>query len=465
MKRCLISFIFVLGFGQVMWEREVIDTVNDPSCFAMFNALALDTSGIPGVVYCDDAIHNIFYARRLGGNWQKEIVDSGFSVAFGYSLTYDYNNIPHMSYYRVNEQNSQTTLLCYAFRDSTGWHISVIDTIVYRFPDWTEVKSSIALDTLGLPNIAYIHHDSIESQYIKYAHYDGMTWDISTVEYNGQANSRDWSPTLKFNKHNIPHIAFREQIGYGVNSLKIYVYDSLNGWVMKWIMYIDLSAPSLDFELDKDQYPHIAYCGGGDLEYRWWDGSSWHIDTITSIGWIGVRITLELDNYDRPHIAFKRDMQSKAIYCYKDVTWHMSLLCDSTDGVFRCDLGLEIDKYNVIHAVYSCDSFITGFFKHAWRGLVGMEESMSKEGVSDLTISTFPTDGCLTFRYRVLFEGEIEISIYDITGSRCALIKRERASPGSYQERIEIKGLTSGIYFLVLRQNNEQVSKKFLLIK
>ncbi|MEO0190162.1 MAG: hypothetical protein ABIL18_04195, partial [candidate division WOR-3 bacterium] len=167
MKKCLIFFIFVLGSGQAMWEREVIDTVSSPSNFAVFNSLALDTSGIPGVVYCDDAIHKIFYARRLENEWQKEIADSGFSVSFGYSLIYDNNNIPHMSYYRVNDQNSQYTLLCYAFRDYNGWHISVIDTIWYRFPGWTDIKSSIALDTLGLPGIAYIQHDSIEAQYIK----------------------------------------------------------------------------------------------------------------------------------------------------------------------------------------------------------------------------------------------------------------------------------------------------------
>ena len=285
------------------------------------------------------------------------------------------------------------------------------------------------------------------------------------MEYNGLINSRDDGPVLKFNNHNIPHIAFKQHFN-NTDSLKIYTYDSLNNWVMGWAIHLfNGSVPSLDLELDKDQYPHIAYDEGADLEYSWWGGSSWHTDVITSIGWIGVRITLKLDSYDRPHIAFKRDMQSKALYCYKDVTWHMSLLCDSSDGVFTCDLGLEIDKYNVIHAVYSCDSFITGFFKHAWHGLVGVEESMSKRDGLNLMVSTFPLDGCLTLRYRVEFDGEIEISICDITGSRCALIKREQATPGSYQERIEIKSLASGVYFLVLRQNNEQVLKKFLVIK
>ncbi|MEO0123961.1 MAG: T9SS type A sorting domain-containing protein [candidate division WOR-3 bacterium] len=469
MKKCLIFFIFVLGSGQAMWEREVIDTVSSPSNFAVFNSLALDTSGIPGVVYCDDAIHKIFYARRLENEWQKEIADSGFSVSFGYSLIYDNNNIPHMSYYRVNDQNSQYTLLCYAFRDYNGWHISVIDTIWYRFPGWTDIKSSIALDTLGLPGIAYIQHDSIEAQYIKYAHYNGVIWEISTVEYNGQSDSRDWSPTLKFDKHNIPHIAFREQIGYGVNSLKIYTYDSLNNWVMKWIEYIDLSARSLDFELDKDQYPHLAYDAGGDLEYRWWDGSTWHIDTLLTIGWVGVRIALELDNYDRPHIAVKPAMQSKAIYYYKDITWHVSLLCDSSDGVFTCDLGLEMDKYNTIHAVYSCDSFITGFFKHAWRGLVGIEEVGTRYTMQDagLNMKVYPSVsyGLLSIEYNLRNGCDAELIVYDITGATRKSIKIGESESGNYRKILNLTNLSGGIYFLVIRQNNKQVSKKFILVK
>lgn len=465
MKRCLIFFIFVFGFGQVNWEREVIDTVTDPSTFAMFNSLACDTNGIPGVVYCDDGIHIIFYALKLGNVWYRETVDSGLAVAYGFSLIYDNHNIPHMSYYR----GSNPAYLCYAFRDSTGWQISVIDTIKYRFPDWTEVKSSIALDTLSLPAIAYIHHDTIEPQYIKYAHYNGQTWDISTVEYNGLINSRDDGPILKFNKHSIPHIAFRQQVN-NTDSLKIYTYDSLNNWVMKWAIHLFYgSAPSLDLELDKDQYPHIAYDEGAGLQYSWWDGSSWHTDTITSIGWVHVRITLALDSYDCPHIAFKRDMQAKALYCYKDTTWHMSLLCDSSDEVSFCDLGLEIDKYNIIHAVYSCDSFMTGFFKHAWRGLVGINETYSEDRMhkTGCRLEVFPnlSRSLLNIKYAPKNEGAAEIIIYDVIGVRRKSMMLQNCLLGSYQKRIDVGDIPSGIYFLVLKQNNEQVSRKFLLIK
>jgi len=47
----------------------------------------------------------------------------------------------------------------------------------------------------------------------------------------------------------------------------------------------------------------------------------------------------------------------------------------------------------------------------------------------------------------------------------CNYTKRENLLPGYYQERIDTKDLPSGIYFVVLRQDNDKVSKKFLLVK
>ncbi len=37
--------------------------------------------------------------------------------------------------------------------------------------------------------------------------------------------------------------------------------------------------------------------------------------------------------------------------------------------------------------------------------------------------------------------------------------------PGFYKIALDTKNLLSGVYFVVLKQNNEQISKKFLLIR
>jgi len=45
------------------------------------------------------------------------------------------------------------------------------------------------------------------------------------------------------------------------------------------------------------------------------------------------------------------------------------------------------------------------------------------------------------------------------------VLKQEKVLPGYYQEKIDTKDLPSGIYFVVLRQDNAKVSKKFLFVK
>jgi hypothetical protein len=109
----------------------------------------------------------------------------------------------------------------------------VIDTIHYHFPNLLEMKTSLAFDTTGLPAIAYVSHDTIQPQYIKYAHYNGVFWDTSVVEYEGLNNRWTWPPSLKFDKHNKPHIVFTKTEGSGV-VLRYYTYDSLNHWTLRW---------------------------------------------------------------------------------------------------------------------------------------------------------------------------------------------------------------------------------------
>lgn len=134
-----------------------------------------------------------------------------------------------------------------------------------------------------------------------------------------------------------------------------------------------------------------------------------------------------------------------------------------------CDLGLVIDKCNVIYAVYSCDSFTTGFFKHAWCGLVGIKETDLEYSMRDtgqeLEIYPNPSSGLLKIKYTLKNEGDAEIIIYDVIGVRKKSTMLQNCLSGTYQKRIDLGDIPSGIYFLVLKQNNEKVYKKFLLIR
>ncbi len=474
MKRCLfLIFLSVLGYAQVNWQYEQIDSVDIyQSYFGIINCLAIDTNGNPGVVYCSTGYRRGFYAYRLNDEWHKDRLVAG---GVGHSLAYDFNNIAHLSFYIGDTTTTPITLLCYGTRiDSANWQISVIDTIHYHFPGWNEMKTSLAFDTAGLPAIAYVSHDTIQPQYIKYAHYNGYFWDTSVVEYEGLNNRWTWPPSLKFDKHNKPHIVFTKTEGSGV-VLRYYTYDSLNHWTLRWSKPLyGGGTVALDLELDSDQYPHIAYGEGAGLAYSWWDGSSWQTDYITGIGWVGVRIRLALDNYDQPHIIYLPDMMCRVWYCYKDSTWHNVWLCPDTNTgtCTNQDIDIQFDKkFCIMHALYPSQTMGIpfSFLSHAWGEVVTKINEGKRSEIKEASIgfNIYPniSSGLLNVEWIQGFQGGIELTIYDVCGKRVKSITERNCPIGNCKKTLNISDLASGIYFIVLKQNDKQVSKKFAIIR
>ncbi|MGB9721889.1 MAG: T9SS type A sorting domain-containing protein, partial [bacterium] len=71
----------------------------------------------------------------------------------------------------------------------------------------------------------------------------------------------------------------------------------------------------------------------------------------------------------------------------------------------------------------------------------------------------------ITIIYGTPEQGALSIDIYDATGSKVKTIMHPDLSPGCHRESVDAKGLASGVYFVVLKQNKGQASKKFLLIR
>lgn len=84
-----------------------------------------------------------------------------------------------------------------------------------------------------------------------------------------------------------------------------------------------------------------------------------------------------------------------------------------------------------------------------------------------LCITWMPTliKGDVSIRYGVPEKNKVDLIVYNILGARVNVIRSEKLIPGYYEDMLDARDLASGIYFIVLRQGNEKVSKKFLFIK
>ncbi len=109
--------------------------------------------------------------------------------------------------------------------------------------------TSLALDSSGHPHISYFGGTT---PHLKYAWWDGSSWDITTVD----------------------------------NATTAGVYTSL--------------------ALDGSGSAHIVYYDGTnqDVKYAAWNGSDWDIETVDWVGGIAGDISLALDSYGQAHISY-----------------------------------------------------------------------------------------------------------------------------------------------------------------
>ncbi len=461
----IISIILAIGFGQINWTYETIDSIEGLEAGIGFVSLKLDSLIQPHVVYYKlvwDTLYNdtgwakIIYAYKTGNQWLEETVDSSFGSGFtnyyiSPSLCLDRQDNPHIAYVHRREDNN--FILYYAWKDAGQWYTTSLSTGANT--------ATLALNTNDYPNIACVHKSDIDTVWrVKFFSRNNSLWDSSTVDSN---HLNDFHPSLKIDGNNNPHIAYLQD---NPDSLKYVFWNGVN-WVFSWGEPVGIAC-SQSLSLDLNDHPHIAYSRFGYLCYTFWDGNVWHTESLSEPAII---VLLDLDSLCLPHIVSVADFLFRPRYCYRDSNaWHFcGFIEPDSHSVTHHTLSFSLDKNNEPHVVYFSDNGYAGKLKYAKGTFVGIEENDTGYRIHDaeLKIKVYPSIsyGLLNIEYNLKNEGNAEIEIYDAIGTRRKLIKLTNCQLGHCEKIINLADLASGVYFVVLRQNNEKVSKKFLLIK
>jgi len=502
-RKLLVFLIFSFGFGQIYpvrisdkaclsadkaldpanqraepyngvnWEIEIVDSIHTSDGGIAYASLKLDSLTSPQIAYYqvietynDTGWAKVIYSYKISNEWVKETVDS----SFGYGLTnyyirpslcLDRYDNPHIAYIHRREDNP--CRLRYANKVSGDWSIQELDTISTHW-----AYAALAVDTNDYPCIACNHFNSLDSfHYIKYLYYNGILWDSSVIDDGN--NLSDWGPSLAIDGKNNPHIAYY-QGGDAPDSLK-YVYWNGTGWVFAWTDEIGHMSEhgSLSLVLDSMDHPHIAYCIWPGLYYSFYDGILWH--TEGPIAGASCEIRLDLDSLNLPHIVYIDQMIFHPTYCYRDsVAWHLCGWVEPDTGVITIrSVSFCLDNNSEPHVAY-VGSYGNGDYKmkYAKGTFVGTEEARNKmpEPKFKLQVYPNPSRGTTNITYTLLEHSEIiELSLYDVTGSRIKTLKQEKVLPGYYQEKIDVSKLSNGVYFIIFRQGDEKTSKKLVLVR
>ena len=289
------------------------------------------------VISYDGKVHlayggeQLYYAVWDGYTWQRQEIEDGGVGAYC-SLALDSTGKPAISYYDATNAD-----LKYARWNGTSWDIGTVDS-AGNVGQYT----SLAFDSSGNPAISY--HDATKDD-LKYAHWNGTSWigadDSSLVP--DTVDSAGWVgsyTSLAFDGSGNPAISYYD----ATNGDLKYAYWRCCQWYTETVDSAGDVGSYTSLALDRSGNPAISYHDAtkGDLKYAQRKGITWDVETVDSAGWVGSYTSLALDSSGNPAISYydatKGDLkyarwngtswEKKTVDSGGDVGWYTSLAFD-----------------------------------------------------------------------------------------------------------------------------------------
>jgi hypothetical protein len=367
----------------------------------------LDASGYAHIGYYDSTNDNLKYAYQDADGWYIQIVDNligGGSI----SLALDADGYSHISYSKNHEEHTlphHSTK--YAYQDSIGWHIQIVDggDYYYDFAGY----SSLALDGNGYPHISYVFGEKV-----KYAYQDVSGWYIQVV---GKGSSAYTSIALSPGED--PNITYYTETD-GLH----YAYHDFSGWHVQAIDNTANAGRYSSLVLDMDGYPHISYYDGTseDLKYAYLNVSGWHIQSVDKGGDVGKYTSLALDRNGHPHISYYGEGVLK--YAYQNMSgWHYHMVDSGADVGEYTSLVLDTMEYPHISYYDRTNSNL----KYAYQDVSGWHTyTVDREGdVGTYTSLSLDSKGYPHISYYDVSNGDLKYVYQDLSSWHLETVDEE----------------------------------------
>ena len=298
-----ISYLMYARWDGVRWHNELVGlSVSETS-------LALDTTGKPHIAYTTGPGNILKYTFWDGAEWQVQIVDQvAFpqTMALG-SLALDSNNRAHISYNTFSNTSANSELLKYAHWDGASWQIQTVDTgLVY--------DGALALDASGSPYLSYAFREAFDTYVLKVAFWDGGTWQTEILD--GQMEDTGvFLVSLALDDGGTPYIGYVLD-DFNDSDLLKYAYWDGASWQTQLLTTIvpDHKITDLSLDMDATQNPHLLYYlsdppdVGYWIQYGSWDGVSWQEETLdgsdTTTSFRDKVVAMALDTAGNLHASY-----------------------------------------------------------------------------------------------------------------------------------------------------------------
>lgn len=270
-----------------------VDTIGDVGSGAL---LRFDAAGVAHIAYRDVTRRLLRLATRLpDGSWSIETIVGESDDSYRFSLAFDRNGDPLVTYQRPTGERLEAELLI-ARRSAAGWETEVIDGT----GGWVGSWSSIGLDRRGNLSVAYFA--GYPNYDLRYAYRVGAEWVRESVHTEGESG---YAASLDFEMDGTPMIA------HGASTVGLMISRRrTHGWETELIAHEPFTGPHLSMTSAGFGRPLIAYRGGTsrddtDLLVATPEAGGWRTGTVDAVGDVGYHPSLVLDRAGNPWIGYR----------------------------------------------------------------------------------------------------------------------------------------------------------------
>ena len=273
------SLWFATLDAQGNWVNEKVDDDGD---VGQYSAIGL-VNGNPVIAYFDATNGRLKLAYKRSGLWNKIVIDDAPDVGLWISLAVDKNGMVHIAY--IDGENQD---LKYARWDGRNYIVQEVDDgITAAGGGVLNRQTSIALDSLGYPHIAY--YDGFLGD-LRYAYYDPRqgSWVKEVIDDppegdNSPEDLGKWN-SIVLDENDNPYIAYSDSTNYKVKL----AYEVNGQWHREMLMTEDMCDAYINVVLLNGK-PFISFFDStySDLRLAWKDRGSWHYDIVDSVGITG----------------------------------------------------------------------------------------------------------------------------------------------------------------------------------
>jgi len=298
-------------------------------CFAKPKTIKLRRSIMRRTVWIVFAV--ILLVRTCFAEWETTIVDSSGYFSGRCDIAVDSDNHPAICYCKSIADNPG--LYC-AFYDGSNWNIEIADS------GWDFKGLSITFDQNNYPHISY--GACYPSYDLRHAWKDAEGWHYEILDTSGFGSSNYLHcSSIVTDANNHIHIAYSvggDLAGRGIQ----YAFWDGSSWSLNTLLS-DGSMTCLSTDVDTNNYPHITDWLG---VYCKFNGADWEIDTLDFAEYGGVH--LRLDSQNRPNIVYC-DAFGNVFWAYYDGSWVIDSVGVSAQGS-NAPFDLDMDDY--VHIIY-----------------------------------------------------------------------------------------------------------------